>query len=156
MFEISLNLHPIFVHFSIGLWVVASLLFWGACLLKEKTFSQHLFSAANINLWLGSMISVMTLITGFYAYYTLPHDGPSHAAMNYHRNFAVITFIGFMVVTGWSVMNWYKQKKGGVYFLIILTFFTGLLFIVGYQGGELVYKHGLGVFSLPETGVHHH
>ena len=89
--EIIPNLHPIFVHFTVALLIISTALFVIAKILKGRFENKALLNAAYVNLWIGSLLTIATVAMGLYAYYTVQHDSPSHAAMTDHRNWAFIT-----------------------------------------------------------------
>ncbi|NOR51996.1 MAG: hypothetical protein GQ470_05195, partial [Gammaproteobacteria bacterium] len=46
---------------------------------------------------------VLTVASGLYAYNTVAHDTPSHAAMTLHRDWALATVGLFSLLTIWSL-----------------------------------------------------
>jgi len=151
MIEIIPNLHPIFVHFTVALLSVSIALFILSHLLKHKPYVQIILNTAYVNLWLGVLITVVTVAMGFYAYYTVAHDAPSHLAMTDHRNWALITFSIFLIVFIWSILNYRKKTHYNIAFIIVLIIAAAFLMTTAYKGGEVVYRYGIGVKSLPET-----
>ncbi|MDH5546366.1 MAG: DUF2231 domain-containing protein [Gammaproteobacteria bacterium] len=106
---------------------------------------------ARWSLWIGSALSVLTVAAGVYAYYTVNHDGPSHEWMTIHRNVALGTFLVFGIAAVWAI--WCHRSKNDE-----PRAFNGLLVIglvallsTSWLGGELVYRYGLGVMSLPKS-----
>ncbi|WP_138380342.1 DUF2231 domain-containing protein [Luteithermobacter gelatinilyticus] len=157
--EIIPNWHPVFVHFTIALYSVATLLFLIGRFFPSKIWAEKITIAAYINLWTAGLITFVTVAAGYYAYNTVAHDGPSHLAMTDHRNWGLTTAVVFWGLVLWSVVL-YRDKKVHDLFLVALVVATGLLSVTGYKGGEVVYRHGIGVMSLPESGGeghdHHH
>ncbi len=147
------NLHPIFVHFTVGLLSISVGFFVIGTIAKEQPWAKNFLTVARWNLWLGAAITVITIGTGLFEYYTIKHDEPSHSAMTDHRNWAFATAGFFWVVALWSVRNYrggHKLKKS---FIISIVFASVLLMTTGYKGGELVYQYGLGVKSLPQVSA---
>ena len=156
--EIIPNWHPVFVHFTIALLSTATLLFLAGKVTKNETLTK----AGHINLWLGALITIGTVAMGFYAYNTVAHDGPSHAAMTDHKNWALPTAGAFIVLALWSAATYRKTIQVGTLFLALMIAASGSLAVTGFKGGEAVYRYGLGVMSMPQVagdgghGSHEH
>lgn len=156
MVEIIPNWHPIFVHFTIALLSVAAALKLGSYLVGNESLRDQWRLVARWNLWIGSGFVVLTVIAGVVAYNTVSHDTPSHAAMTNHRNWALVTAAVFLAIAGWLTLQVRSGRPRSGLFVAILVVATGLLGITAWKGGELVYRYGLGVMSLPKTDQHHH
>lgn len=152
MVEIIPNWHPIFVHFTVALLSVSL----GAYIVALVIDSDQLRTVAKWNLWIGAGITLLTLAAGWNAFNTVEHDDPSHAAMIEHRNWALITVAVLIPVLVWSVMAARKARQLGWGFVALFAIVGALLASTAWHGGELVYRHGLGVMSLPETDAHDH
>ncbi len=152
--EIIPNLHPVFVHFTVALLSLSTGLFIVLHLfgsrLPEK-LRQQLRTVARWNLWLGAGITLITVAAGFYAYNTVAHDAPSHAAMTDHRNWALATAPLFFTVALWSMISVWRGKQLGSLFIVALLIAQVLLLSTAWRGGEVVYRYGLGVMSLPQS-----
>ncbi|MBL4664488.1 DUF2231 domain-containing protein [Nitrospina gracilis] len=151
--ELIPNLHPIFVHFTVGLLSTSAGLFVVGYVAKEKKWAENFLTVARWNLWLGAAITIITVGTGLYEYYTVQHDEPSHSAMTDHRNWALATAGFFWILTLWSVRNYrwkHPLKKSFITSIIVASM---LLMLTGWKGGELVYQYGLGVKSLPQISA---
>ena len=152
MIEIIPNWHPIFVHFTVALVATAMVLFVGAYLLKKEC----LLNVARWNLRMGSAAAVLTIAAGFYAASTVHHDAASHSAMLEHRAWAVVTFAVIMQLLLWDRINQRKNRTHNTAFMLVCILCGGLLLTTAWHGGELVYRYGLGVMSLPKAEDHHH
>ena len=144
--EIIPNWHPIFVHFTVALLSLSSLLYLAGLVLRRP----NLLIVARWNLWIGAGITVGTVLAGFYAYNTVAHDGPSHAAMTDHKNWALVTASIFGVLALWSLAKHRGAKSVSSGFVVLILLASGLLAVTGYKGGEVVYRHGMGVMRMPE------
>lgn len=163
MMEIIPNWHPIFVHFTVALFST-SVGFYGLAYfaqgLNPAKFKSPLLSeletVARWCLWMAALVTLGTLLLGFYAYYTVNHDSPSHVAMTSHRNWAIPTLIAMLGVAFWSMWRYSVRKTVTLPFLIVLLLVQGLLLSTAWRGAELVFRYGLGVLSLPQfEGVGH-
>ena len=152
MIEIIPNWHPVFVHFTVALLSVSLGLFVLSLVVK----CDQAVLVAKWNLWIGAGISLLTLAAGFYAYNTVAHDTPSHEAMTEHKNLALITLALLVPVVLWSVISHRKGKTLGAGFVVLFLLVGGMLASTAWHGGEVVYRYGLGVMSLPKTDKHDH
>ena len=145
--EIIPNWHPIFVHFTVALLSISALFYLAGLVLRKP----NLLVVARWNLWIGAGITVGTVLAGFYAYNTVAHDGPSHAAMTDHKNWALVTASIFGVLALWSLAKHRGAKSISSGFVVLILLASGLLAVTGYKGGEVVYRHGMGVMRMPEV-----
>lgn len=147
------NLHPILVHFSITLIVLMGLLQLIQWFLKTTAENLTMIAVQKWLTLLGSVAVILTVATGLYAAATVNHDTASHLAMMDHRNWALPTAVIFLLGCAlFYFLPKLRQSVAGSLFVISLLLVT----VTAFKGGELVYRHGLGVLSLPEvTGDGH-
>lgn len=163
MISIIPNWHPIFVHFTVALFSTGVGLFVLSYIFNTFKKTPNIFIdeceiVARWCLWLSALVTIITVSLGFYAYYTVKHDEISHVAMTVHRNWAIVTASLIYILAAWSVFSYFKRKKLTIIFLIFLLITEGLLLSTAWHGGELVYRYGIGVMSLPaaEEAGHQH
>lgn len=154
MIEILPNWHPIFVHFPIALLSVAVVLYVITALRKPSALRDELALFARWNLCLGALFGVIAALLGLWAYNTVTHDTPAHAAMTLHRNWAVATLLIFGPLAVWSYRKRRATPSG--LFLALLLLGLGVLASTAWHGAEVVYRHGIGVKSLPKADEHLH
>ena len=148
MIEIVPNWHPVLVHFTVALVVVAVVLHMLSGLFPEGRREQAR-TVARWNLILGAGFAIATVIAGFQAYFTVAHDGPSHAAMIQHRNWALAALF---LILGLALWQWRLASARLSALFVVGSVVTGLVLVAtAYKGGELVFVHGLGVQSLPQS-----
>jgi len=150
MLDIIPNWHPIFVHFTVALLALAVGLFVVSPLLKPPLREQWRIVARWL-LWFGAGFTLATGLTGLYAYNTVAHDTPSHAAMTDHRNWAVATIVLFLAMAVWSAIRVRRNQALGAVFIAAMVAAGGVLASTAWRGGEVVYRYGLGVMSLPQV-----
>lgn len=145
--EIIPNWHPVVVHFSVALLITATLLLGYALIKGRRDAGDRLVSAGRLVLWLGLVAVVITVAAGLQAFASVDHDAPSHAAMTIHKNWAFGVLVAFLA----SGFFMWRQRAEALTPLSVglLVISCGLLLSTAYKGGELVYKYGLGVQSLP-------
>lgn len=79
--------------------------------------------------------------TGLLAYGRVEHSDPAHVEMTLHRNLALAAVSLLLLVTaGW---RWRRPYARGAALLGVIG--AGILGGVGYLGGDLVYRHALGI-----------
>lgn len=144
------NWHPVIVHFAIGLLATAAVVLIVVTLAPGGWARRaSLQAAGDWMLTIGVLAALGAAGAGFYAYYTVAHDAPSHTAMTEHRNWALATLAIFLLIGIWRYLQ--RDRAPSILFAIGLIAAAALLAGTGWRGGRLVYHHGLGVASLPQT-----
>ena len=148
------NWHPVIVHFSVALLVTATVILMIAAIRKKSGPGERLQIVARTMFWIGAGALVLTVIAGLQAYYSVAHDGPSHSAMTDHRNWAFATLAVTVIAAVFMRRNHAKALSTLTMMSLLLS--TGLVLATAYKGGDLVYRYGLGVMSIPSvTGEGH-
>ena len=155
MIQIIPNWHPILVHFTVALFSISVVMFLLASVVKEGNLRRQWLNVAYWNLWIGMLMTIATLILGWLAYNSVTHDDPSHIKMTSHRNWAFIASGLFAVLFLWSIFV-RKKAKPGILFLLAGLISVSALAVTAWYGGEIVYRHGLGVMALPKASDHSH
>lgn len=156
MFEIIPNWHPIFVNFTIALLSVAVGFYVLAAFMGPSILHRELFILARWNLWLGAGFAIITAMLGFLAYDSVEHDDAGHAAMEEHRDWAIATLAIFLPLAGWSLWRHRAGFAAGPVFVVLMVIGFGVLASTGWHGAEVVFRHGIGVESLPDVDDHVH
>jgi len=141
------NIHPVLVHFAYALSLSALAVYLLGRVLPRGSKRESTQPAGDWMLGLGALAIIATIAAGFYAYYTVVHDGPSHEAMTTHRNWALPSGTAIVVLAIWRFMKRAKPPSG--IFLGLLGAAAFSLSVTAWWGGNIVYKYGLGVQSLP-------
>ena len=143
------NIHPVLVHFAYALTVSAAFAYLASKVVPAGKWRDGLKPAADWMLAIAAVSVIATVAAGFYAYYTVAHDAPSHEAMTTHRNWAVVSGL---LVFALAVWRWLARKTPpGFPFAAAMMGAALLLSVTAWWGGTIVYKYGLGVQSLPES-----
>lgn len=151
MIEIIPNLHPVFVHFPIVLATAALTFTVIGALLSNKPYAALNLTAGRWMLWGAVLFALIAVVFGWFAYNSVEHDEISHAAMTVHRNWALGTLAAWLALLAWDVWCGRTGKKPTLGFLVSLIVAWLLVMTTAWHGGELVYRYGLGVMSLPKA-----
>jgi len=151
MIEIIPNWHPVFVHFTVALLSTSTVFFLFAFVFSSHRWRDQWLTVAYWNMWLGIVAAVATGITGWFAFNSVVHDTPSHAAMTDHRNWALATLAFFIPLSAWSVWRFRARQAPSLVWVGLLLVASSLLMTTAWRGGEVVYRYGLGVMSMPKV-----
>lgn len=154
MFDLT-YLHPIVVHFTIGLFVLSVLFdILGAITKKEK------FKIAGwLNLLFAGAAGIVTVIAGLIAESRVPHVEAAHEIMETHETLGFITLGSILLLLVWRLFLKGKlPQKALALYLFIGIAGLGVMFTGAYYGGEMVYTYGVAVKAVPvsEEAGHHH
>ena len=155
--EILPNLHPLMVHFPIALIAVSAVFHIAAIATRGKSCATHCAILAHTTLWLGALAALPTVLFGWLAFNSVNHDEAGHVAMLAHRTWALATLAVLVVLAGWDAWRSKVDAVPAWWFAGAVIGAWGMVATTAWHGGELVYRHGLGVLSLPaaESGQMH-
>jgi uncharacterized membrane protein len=146
-------LHPMTVHFTLALFIVAVLL----DVLGKATKRSQLHTAAFINLVLAGLFAVATVAAGMAAEVRLLISHPVHQVLDTHKLLGFSAFGGIVLLLGWRLAHRgaFPQRHAVPYLAAgILT--AGLATGAGYFGSELVYMHGVAVQAVDRLALERH
>ena len=149
MIEIIPNFHPVVVHFPIALTIVAFISALSSQLFKKRAFASHLAIISHYMLWLAAATAIVAVAFGWLAYNSVNHDDAGHAAMTVHKYWAFTTAVVLVLL---ALLDFKKHLSSTImplYLVGLLGLASGLVGATAWLGGEVVYRHGIGVMSLP-------
>jgi uncharacterized membrane protein len=126
---------------------------------RSHPVSAQLAAAGHFTLWLSAIGAATAVLFGWLAFNSVNHDDAGHAAMLLHRSWAVPTAICLILLASWDVWKYRVNQLIPVPMLFILFLLAQSISVTAWLGGEVVYRHGIGVLSLPAsegTGHSHH
>lgn len=143
------NLHPAAVHFPIALTLMALAFSALAKFFPNSRFAEQWAVVGHWSLWLAALTAVLAVALGWQAYNTVNHDDAGHLAMTIHRNWAIPTAIALVLLAvwdGWRHHIAHSMSWGVLVLLFVVSIAIGK---TAWLGGEVVYRHGIGVMTLP-------
>ena len=150
------NIHPMTIHFTIALFLVAVLFE----ILGKFMSKPDLRIVGHWNLLLAFFSAGVSVITGLKAESVVPHSGQVHEMMEKHEllGITVLIIIFLMNVYNLFLKKRLSPKFESLYFALAIA---GVIAIsVGsYFGGEMVFRYGVGVQEIvteEESGGHDH
>lgn len=144
--DIVPNWHPAAVHFPIALGVTAALLLLAA---RLKPAHAGFSDAARLLLLLAAIGAVLASALGWHAFGTVEHDAAGHAVMLRHRDWALSTSLLLAMLALWDGWRWRAGQPVHGALLPGMLLVSGALAVTGWLGGEMVYRHGVGVAVAP-------
>lgn len=134
--------HPIVNHFTIALISISVIL----DILGVLTKKQYFHTAAWINLVIGTISGVLTIITGLIAEDTVHHSEAAHQIMETHETLGFVILALVLIILIWRlILKGQFPVKGKIFYIFIGISIFALILLNGYYGGELVFKHGVAV-----------
>lgn len=137
-----MNLHPLFVHFPIALFVTSVVFYFLGLILRNT----DLLSVARWTLYAGTVGAAFAVWSGLMAEKTVPHGGGVHDLMDLHKKFGIAVLILSVILAAWTGMA--RQAlpgKGRPVFLFLLLIMGAVLGQASDFGAQLVYLNGVGV-----------
>ena len=138
------NIHPLFVHFPIALWI-AALLFLGLGALRQR---DDLFRVGRWLLYLGLAGAAVSVGTGLWAAEKLGHDSPGHELVHVHRNWMLVASGLGALAAGVAFLL--RKRSGGMHrwaIVAAMVIIVGVMTLGTDRGAELVFRYGVGTLA---------
>ena len=151
------NIHPMLVHFPIAFFVAFMLFDLLGTLFKKANWRN----VAGYLLYMGTLTAVMTVIAGFMAANSVPHDGYVHAIMERHKQLGLSILSLSIALSAWRLKSQSSALSGkmNVLYVCLSVVLVVLVSLAADLGGLMVYKYGVAVEAVPtvtHTHTHHH
>ncbi len=143
------NIHPMLVHFPIALLNGFLLMELLGFLLKK----EEMRIAATWMLYLGTLGAAATVVAGFFAAASVPHNEEIHAIMIEHRNYGVTVLCLSVFLSLWRFLE--SSGRSLLQLLVGIVMVTTMA-LGADLGGLMVYKHGVAVKAVPQPVAHDH
>jgi uncharacterized membrane protein len=141
-----MDLHPILVHFPIGLLTIYAIL--ELIRFKKIMVKPHWFHTKATFAIIGALFACLAYLTG-------PEGGEGTRLHEMHHTFATFTLIIFFVIALAYLLEWIKPSKYSLFimrpYIIIPLAILGLICITitGGLGGAMVYGTHFDPFMAP-------
>lgn len=140
------DLHPLFVHFPVALWLTAAALY-GLGVARDHEGARD---AGRWVLYLGTLAGTLTLATGLQAAGRLGHDSAGHELVHVHRNLMIASFLLAAVASGLAFQAQRRRSAPFAWMATGTLLLCASTTILGAdRGAHLVFGSGLGVSSAP-------
>jgi uncharacterized membrane protein len=146
----------VFVHFPIAFATAAVVFITVGTVFKNRSWAMQCMTTGRWMLWAATISACIAGVFGWLAYNSIKHDEAGHLAMTLHRNWALAALGALILLVVLDVCSWRSVAKPAHGFLILLVLAWALVISTAWHGGEMVYRHGLGVMSLPAPDEHTH
>jgi uncharacterized membrane protein len=151
MIEIIPNWHPVFVHFPIAFTTAAVFFFTVAQLFKEKPWAAQCLMTGRWMLWGAAIFAGIAAVFGWFAYNSVNHDEAGHLAMTTHAYWALSALGALVLLAALDLRSKHFAGSSAYGFLVLLIAAWLLVVSTAWHGAEVVFRHGLGVISLPKA-----
>jgi uncharacterized membrane protein len=136
-----LNIHPLFVHFPIGLWIGA--LIFEIIAVVRKSDDWHR-TAARL-LYLGTLAAALAILTGLYAQKSVP-QGPAMTVVGIHETLMMITTSVALALSLFALVFRKDFNPGYRKIMLVGMCLLAILLVLGTDRGvQLVYGYGSAV-----------
>jgi uncharacterized membrane protein len=145
---LGLPLHPIVIHFPIALLLVGVLVQIAGLITKKDWLSR----ASLLMLILGALGTFFAVRSGHAAEETVIETPAIEATLERHEDLGEWTMWFFLVLAASRVaLGWWRKPPPAIHWIFVVAWLggAGLLVWTAYHGGELVYRHGAGVGTMP-------
>jgi uncharacterized membrane protein len=147
------RLHPMIVHFTLALCVVAVLL----DVIGKALRRPQLHSAAFINLLLAGVSAVATVAAGMAAEVRLLISHDAHAMLDTHKLFGFSAASAILLLVAWRSLGRRAESGApGMMYLCAGVLTAALSLGAGYVGSELVYTRGVAVEAIDRMALERH
>lgn len=132
-------IHPILVHFPIAAWFFATI---GD--VASLFFGPQVGWVAGVFLVIGTVTAIFAMVAGLVELTKIDQHSAAMRMANQHMILAMMSLSFYILSLFWRLEGSTLTQPDS--FAIILSI-AGLIFLcaAGWQGGRLVYEHGIGV-----------
>ena len=135
------NIHPLVIHFPIGLLMGAALFYFAAWVFKKEDFAKTAFWV----LMAGALSLAVAVATGLYAEQgVMVALSVREHVLKPHKNFMLATSGICAILVVWAIIARPFPKKGRIVFLFLFVLMIALMTVGADFGGRMVYDYNAG------------
>jgi uncharacterized membrane protein len=143
----SLDLHPLVVHFPVALVVAALLIDWGRWLFdRPRLLNAGFWGGTTPLLILALLTAAVAFFTGLSVEENAGHIAGAHELVESHELSAFLFTAGLAVLAFWRIaVRGAFPRKNQIVYLVLLLVVAVIAGYAAYLGGTMVFEHGVGV-----------
>ena len=134
-------LHVVLVHFPSALYPFAFVMDFLGLYFQNKAYGDSAFYA----LVGGFGFSCLAIVFGVIDYYKLNPEHNGWKTASYHAGLNILWFFGFAILIKLRYNLFLENEIMSIGFLVFFGLLNLGMFVSNYMGGELVFKHKIGV-----------
>src|SRR3546814_6761016 len=128
--------------------MVAFLVSIAARVVPRSRFATQWAIIGHWTLWLSALTAIVAATLGWQAYNSVNHDDAGHLAMTLHRNWALPTTLGLILLAAWDVWRHRDIKVMPWLTVVILLVISLSVLRTAWLGGERSEEHTSELQSL--------
>lgn len=132
-------LHPALVHFPVACWSLATF-----ADLASQRFGEHAWGLGGILLLVGSVMALPAMLAGLYEMTRIPAGSPALRTAYVHMAAMLGAFSLYLSSLLLRAEHFQLHQPGNASLVLDIAGFLALA-LGGWQGGKLVYQHGIGM-----------
>jgi uncharacterized membrane protein len=142
-------IHPMLVALPIGAFVTATI----ADVLYTARHAALWFDVARVSIAIGLLTAALAAVAGLIDYFGLPLSSAARRTATFHLllNVGALVFYAISLVLRWQRPP--LDPPGWGWAMTLSTLALAVLGLSGWLGGELVFKHRVGVVEDEPHGV---
>jgi len=147
------NIHPLLVHYPIAFLTAFFALDLLGTLAKKDSWRR----VAGWLLHMGTVGAALAVAAGLIAEGSVAHGGNSHEIMETHEKIGIAVLILSLALSVWrGGGERFPKGAANTLHLIFAGLLFGLICLGADLGGMMVYKYGVAVEAVEQTGSHEH
>lgn len=146
------NLHPMFVHFPIVLWLTA-LLVWSVAIIRRH---DDAWRFGRWLLYLGTLGAAAAVLSGYVATERMGHETPGHDLVHLHRDIMLVASgLAAAATLAAFLLRRATSRRARLTQLALLAAGAAVMIVGADRGAGLVMRYGIGTAGERPPAEHH-